>query len=101
MTRNALFISARAGLSPEVREVRICGPEALSGKNRSAREITGIRPFLGNFIEENEENLTDFKVKVDFFPALRAGQESPPAPPVLTERGMASGQDHERIRGPT
>ncbi len=47
----------KTGLSPEVREVRICGPEALSGKNRSATEIT-IRPFLGNFIEENE-NLTD------------------------------------------
>jgi hypothetical protein len=26
------------------------------------------------FFKENEENLSDFKVKVDFFPALRAGQ---------------------------
>ncbi len=38
------------------------------------------------FLKENEENLSDFKVKVDFFPAAQ-GRGSPPAPPVqLTER---------------
>jgi hypothetical protein len=46
-------------------------------------------PFLGNLLLKKMKKIllfTDFKVKVDIFPALRAGQGSPPAPPVLTKR---------------
>jgi hypothetical protein len=33
------------------------------------------------FFKENEENVSDFKVKADFFPALRAGQGVTPCTP--------------------
>jgi hypothetical protein len=43
------------------------------------------------FFKENEENLSDFKLKVDFFPALRAGQGVTPCTPGSVNRALHCG----------